>query len=142
MIREERAVDDLSVDETAVVVTEVRAIDEQVARGAAPIERLIGSDDEEVHVRVVSRASFGDRASDDQPQEARVVTVRVSQAVDGSLVVGSDRHAWSIIDQRLTLTMHSHLLCGKNIHGSLALLTGPSGGLDTMVCDSRYGQGL
>ena len=93
---EVREIDDLSVDKTALVVAEVPAIDEQVTRGEAMLELVVGRDDQEVDVRVIPRVALGDRAADDQSEKARVVAVRVSQAVDGLLVVVADLHRRSI----------------------------------------------
>ena len=82
-VLKEREIDDLAVDETAVVVREVPAIDKQIARGPTLFERFIGGDNEEIHVRVGAGVALGDRTSNDQRAEARVVAVGVSQAVDG-----------------------------------------------------------
>lgn len=51
------------------------------------LEHLVGSDDHEVHVRIVARIALGDGAPDDQSTEFRVVALSVGQAIDGSLVV-------------------------------------------------------
>ena len=88
------------VDEPALVITEIRAVDEQVARGQAPLELLVGRDDEEIDIRVRAGVTPGDRAADDHGAEARIVAVGVGQAVDGPLVVVADVHASSIAGGR------------------------------------------
>jgi len=47
---QECKIDDLAVDETPVVVTEIPAVNKQVARAAMLLEGFVGCDDQEIHV--------------------------------------------------------------------------------------------
>jgi hypothetical protein len=64
-VLQKREIDDLAVDETAVIIAKVPAIDKQVAGTTVFLERFIGCNDEKVDIRVVPGIPLGNRATDD-----------------------------------------------------------------------------